>query len=267
MKNILLLTCIIMLSFSLVGQNYNLTIYEVGFYDTTNHETFSDHNWTSPVITQGTGTVNYTENTTYGYSTISVTSQNYWELEMEKEFTNNELNYGNIKVTIRLAQTFGDINNSDIKLYYIDDNGDILNTSNNSYQLTSSFPTEYTYTFNKQIGVSIKKLKIVLNGESTQVPYVSSYDLYGLKIEVDGTTNIQENIANNFNVYSYNKNLVVKTTTLENYSIHIYNISGQEVLVKNAQGNQDIPLNLATGVYIVNVSNSKESYNQKVVVQ
>src|SRR5690606_36349660 len=83
----------------------------------------------------------------------------------------------------------------------------------------------------------------------------------------DLITNIQENIANNFNVYSYNKNLVVKTTLLENYNIRIYNLSGQEVMLKNAQGNQDIPLTLATGMYIVNINNGKESFNQKVVVQ
>lgn len=252
-----------MLSFSLVGQNYNLTTYEIGIY-TDSIKTFSEDGWS--YFLKPTGNMIVTEDQ-YNYSSkidVSYSQQQNFDVEIEKEFTNNELNYGDIKITMTFDQEFG--GNSDIKLYYIDDNNDTTNIDNQP--IVFNVETDYTFTFTKPSGISISKLKIVIDGNTNnQFPFASTYELLRLKIEVDGTTNIQENIANNFNVYSYNKNLVVKTTALENYSIRIYNLSGQEVLVKNAQGNQEIPLTLTTGMYIVNINNGKESYNQKVMVQ
>lgn len=265
MKNTLLFTCMIMLSFSLVGQNYNLETYSVGISD-VNKITFTGDNWTYSIndsnfyqftvdSTSMTGSRKGAEELIIKYL-----QQTPYTIDVVKEFSNNELQYGDVKITIAFQSYLA----NQLSLSYIDNNNNVVSIGT---QTMVSSGLNHEFIFNKPIGINITKLKISINGTHDGTISPDIYELRGLKIEVDQTTNIQENIANNFNVYSYNKNLVVKTTALENYNIRIYNLSGQEILVKNAQGNQEIPLTLATGMYIVNINNGKESYNQKVVVQ
>ncbi len=181
--------------------------------------------------------------TTFSFSTPSV-------INISKDIPNG---YKNKYIEV----TFGESNDVSLSLDIV---RNYPNGSDTIFQVSSGYLKSL---YDSTVSIELLFHTYVYQGTSREFKLIN-FQLFGDTIT---TTNIQENIANNFSVYSYNKNLVVKTTALENYSIRIYNISGQEVLVKNAQGNQDIPLNLATGVYIVNVSNSKESYNQKVVVQ
>jgi len=246
----------IMLTFSLVGQSTTV-IDHFGFQNTS----FVNNGW-------------YING-----ELISLSQQNFngigAEQVISEEQSNNilEITYGDltqqqfqseIRISKKLSDGYTDLSveisiteidiasiNS-IDLIEYDDNGNMITTYNNIN--TQKF----------DISNNTDSLLIVVN---VSINLSKTFQFGQIIIYGDLITNIQENIANNFNVYSYNKNLVVKTTLLENYNIRIYNLSGQEVLVKNAQGNQDIPLTLATGMYIVNINNGKESFNQKVVVQ
>ena len=265
MKNTILFALIFMISFSLVGQNYNLETYSIGIFH-PNKITFSGDNWVYSVdninhnyfiqdSTNMTGSFEGGEEVIIHYS-----QQTSYSIDVIKEFTNNELLYGDIKITISFQSDLA----NQLSLSYIDSNNNTVLTGS---QTMGSSGIDHEFIFNKPNGVNITKLKISINGthDGTFLPDI--YELRALKIEVDQLTNIQENITNNFNVYAYNKNLVVKTTEFEAYALTVYNLSGQVVFVKNTNGNQDIPLTLASGMYIVNINNGKESFNQKVVVQ
>ena len=255
MKNTLLLTCMIMLSFSLVGQSttvidhfgyQNTSFVNNGWYINGELISLSQQNFNGigaeQVISEEQS--NKTLEITYGH----LTQQFQSEIKISKKLSDG---YTDLSVEISITEiTQTSINSIDLIEY--DDNGNMITTYNNIN--TQKF----------DISNNTDSLLIVVN---VSINTIKTFQFGQIKIYGDLITNIQENIANNFNVYSYNKNLVIKTTALENYSIRIYNLSGQEVLVKNAQGNQDIPLTLATGMYIVNINNGKESFNQKVVMQ
>lgn len=264
MKNTILFTMMFMMSFNLIGQNY-VEKYSIGVYD-SNKVTFTGDNWSFTVSDSTFNQFNVDSTSMTGSKEggeeliIQYSQQSNYTIDIIKEFINNELQYGDIKITISFQS---DLTNQ-LVLSYIDDNN---NTQLIGSQSMSSSGLNHEFIFNKPIGINITKLKISISGTHNGSFLPDIYELRGLKIEVDPLTNIQENITNYFNVYSYNKNLIVKTTEFEDYALTVYNLSGQEVFTKNTNGNQDISLNLATGMYIVNINNGKESFNQKVVVQ
>jgi hypothetical protein len=82
------------------------------------------------------------------------------------------------------------------------------------------------------------------------------------------TTGIELNdISDNYAIYSYNKNLVVKSNDTKDYTITVYNLNGQEVFNKTTRGNNNFKLDVSNGMYLVKINNGTESINQKIVIQ
>jgi hypothetical protein len=137
------------------------------------------------------------------------------------------------------------------KLYGSVDGIDWSFISNISNNTTSSFINSNNYTW----------VKVEFNGTGDMIVELNNFDLY------DMTTGIESNISDNLNVYSYDKNLVVKSNYLEEYNLTVYNINGQVILNKTTRGNNNFKLDVSNGMYLVNINNGTESINQKVVIQ
>lgn len=260
MKNTILFTMIFMMSFSLVGQSTNV-VEHFGYQGTSfiNNGLYVDNVEITQLPPFGGFTFTGIDGETI---TVGETVNNFMEVSVLGPWLQT--------VTISVAKNISDgytnlsvqmdfyIPNTTVDLIEYDINENTINTYTNIN--TSKF----------DISNSTDSIELIFNvqlldpyfGQGTNYFMLESFKLFG-----DLITNIQENITNNFNVYAYNKNLVVKTTEFEDYALTVYNLSGQEVFTKNTNGNQDIPLTLVTGMYIVNINNGKESFNQKVVVQ
>ncbi|MCB9363030.1 MAG: T9SS type A sorting domain-containing protein [Flavobacteriales bacterium] len=142
---------------------------------------------------------------------------------------------------------------STFKLYGSTDglNWTIINSNINN-NTTLSFTNSSNYTW----------VKIEFSGVNNMNLELNNFDLY------DMTTGIKSNnISENYSVYSYDKNIVIKTNDSKEYKLIVYNLSGQEVLNKTIRGNNNFNLNISNGMYIVNVDDGTESYHQKVVIQ
>jgi len=97
---------------------------------------------------------------------------------------------------------------------------------------------------------------------------VTSVRLNTFSISASGTLSIESsNISENYNVYSYNKNIVVKSNSFNDYMITVFNLNGQVVLNKTTNGNTETTLDVDNGMYIVNVNDGINSFNQKVIIQ
>lgn len=75
------------------------------------------------------------------------------------------------------------------------------------------------------------------------------------------------NLKDNFNIYSYNKKLVVKSNDFKDYNLTVYNLNGQIILTETTNGNNEFTLNVANGMYIVTINDGNNSFNQKIVIQ
>lgn len=268
MKNTILFTMMLMMSYNMVGQSTN--VVEHFGYDYPNSSP------ATPFINNG-WYINSTELTLLPQNFIGNNGENI-SFE-EKNLNDLKIYYSqtfgpgqtNIQSTINITKKipigytnlsvkviFGNPSSNDtmtVDLIEYDLNGNPLNTYSNIN--ISKF----------NISNSTDSIELIFNVTVPPSPVAGIFELANFKLYGDLITNIQENITNHFNVYSYNKNLIVKTTEFETYALTVYNLSGQEVFTKNTNGNQDIPLTLVTGMYIVNINNGKESFNQKVVVQ
>lgn len=94
---------------------------------------------------------------------------------------------------------------------------------------------------------------------------VTTANLRNVSISSTITGIKSNNISDNYNIYSYNNTLVVKSS--KNYTVTIYNLNGQIVLNEKSNGNNNFKLDVSKGMYIVNINNGTESINQKVVIQ
>ena len=73
-----------------------------------------------------------------------------------------------------------------------------------------------------------------------------------------------------FDIYSRGKRItVVPLRKTDSYCVHIFNIVGQEILVRNVSGNDPvtIDMNNSTGYYVVNVQSDKDVITKKVLVK
>ncbi len=256
MKNTILFTMMFMMSFSLVGQSTN----PIESYGITPNQ-FVNSGWfvNTTEITSQNQTYNETNETIYTDNTNTY-------LDVSFNGFPNGSTTSTIKISKSIPSGYENLN-IDIDSYNHNNGGA------NSIQLEQFINGVLNTTSSVSIGnnnYDINDLtdSIVLVFQVSLDPFMlKGFGFYEFIIYGDLITNIQENITNNFDVYAYNKNLVVKTTEFEAYALTVYNLSGQEVFTKNTNDNQNIPLNLATGMYIVNINNGKESFNQKVVVQ
>ena len=73
-----------------------------------------------------------------------------------------------------------------------------------------------------------------------------------------GGVSVDENVSN-FNVYSYNSNVVVKTTDFSDYNLTVYNLNGQVVYNETTSGDNEFALDVPSGIYVVNVTSTDGS--------
>ncbi|MCB9363031.1 MAG: T9SS type A sorting domain-containing protein [Flavobacteriales bacterium] len=97
---------------------------------------------------------------------------------------------------------------------------------------------------------------------------VTTANLRNVSLTPSSSTDIENiNLKDNYNVYSYGKNLVIKSNDFNNYAVTVYNLNGQVVLNETTNGNKEFPLNVSNGMYLVNINNGTESYHQKIIIQ
>ncbi|CAG7580996.1 MAG: Protease 1 [uncultured marine phage] len=83
----------------------------------------------------------------------------------------------------------------------------------------------------------------------------------------DSTVGVDENVSN-FNVYSYNSNIVVKSTDFSNYTINVYNLNGQVVFNETTSGDNEFTLDVQSGIYVVYLTSEDGSTTtQKLSLQ
>ena len=92
-----------------------------------------------------------------------------------------------------------------------------------------------------------------------------------ITVSLSGTVTsdgIDETLASSVNVWNNINELMIENNGNETLNVVVYNIVGQPVLSKTAAtGSNTIRHNLAEGVYIVRIANSKEKTSVKVVVR
>lgn len=85
------------------------------------------------------------------------------------------------------------------------------------------------------------------------------------------TVSINEELNADVKVYSYNNNIVFDATTYqgENLNVEVINISGQSVLNTSLNSNErkNITTDLASGVYVVNITNSNVQKQVKLFIK
>jgi len=90
-----------------------------------------------------------------------------------------------------------------------------------------------------------------------------------LSVLITEATAVETIEGSSMNLFVYNKTLKVLTgKATGNFTIELYNTSGQLVSTKPFSSNTDIDLsNSATGVYIARVSDGSNSFSKKIVLQ
>jgi len=146
-------------------------------------------------------------------------------------------------------------NNRDVKLMGSTD-GVVYNVIN------SNIVSGSTYTFDNTISnYTFIKVRFTADGKN-------DVRLSSFSISSTGTLSIEStNISENYKVYSYNKNLVVKSNSFNDYTITLYNLNGGVVLSKVTNSNTETTLDVSNGMYIVNVNDGISSFNQKIIIQ
>lgn len=160
----------------------------------------------------------------------------------------------NIDYTIDYIWTGG--SNKNVKLWGSNDgtNYTVIDSTTAPNTLTGTFDnTLSNYTF----------LKVQFNSTNT-----TNANLRSVSISPSNSTGIENiNLEDNYNVYSYDKNIVVKSNDLKGYDITVYNLNGQVILNEKSNGDKEFKLCVSNGMYIVNINDDTNSFNQKVVIQ
>lgn len=126
------------------------------------------------------------------------------------------------------------------------------NVSDNIPLTFNNTTTDYTYIM----------VKFTASGNNPLSATLTSFSIS------ESTTNVNDvKVSDNYNVYSYNKNLVVKPNDFNDYTINVYNLNGQVVLSKTTNGNTETMIDVSNGMYIVNVNDGVNSFNTKVIVE
>lgn len=91
-----------------------------------------------------------------------------------------------------------------------------------------------------------------------------TFNYFSLTNVSGSSVGINENISDDFNIYSYNSNIVVKTDEYTQYTIKVYSMRGQLVMNETTNGNLESTMNVPSGIYIVQLSNENEKISKKV---
>ena len=183
-------------------------------------------------------------NGSYSYYSLGLTEVTY-------TITENLSNYNLLNFNF----AFHAQNGADSVKLFVDNNeiyssGQLLNTDDN-----------VSYTFpNNTIGGEVKLTLYcsVSGGKSFKILTING-------IDNTSTSGINEDISDDFNIFSYNKNLIVKTEDYSStYRVTVYNMNGQVVMNELSNGYFEKSLSTSNGVYIVNITSDKGSLTKKI---
>ncbi|MEX1192372.1 MAG: T9SS type A sorting domain-containing protein [Brumimicrobium sp.] len=197
--------------------------------------------------------------------------------DMSNTFSNScdflSFNYPNTMVqtityTIPVSEITGGgvINDLDIE---IDNEYDTWFTESVSFNNNSN---GFDYTYNTTTGKyeltninSNSDLEIVFlyEGSGQLTVYFYEFLFFG---EVQTTSVNENNLEDDFQVYSFNKELNVKTDKFENYKLSVYNMGGQLVMNKDLNGNSKNYIS-NSGIYIVKLEFENQVLTKKVLIQ
>jgi hypothetical protein len=124
---------------------------------------------------------------------------------------------------------------------------------------TSLSLTEEVVVSNPQIIVEGK----LLDGQLIRFKWV---EFRGSNLSTSTTNITTENLDETFNVFNYNNTLNVKTREFENYTLEVYNLSGQMVFSETTNGNFKTNLS-GNGFYIVKLEFENKILTKKIIVQ
>ena len=191
--------------------------------------------------------------------------------------------------------TFGDEGNwgSDENFTYPNPFTFFINNSNVDYTIFKNMtgeiqemsynPTEYVITKIKVVTntdgyyevlmdneLDNTDFKLSLNNDGLSIELETGYFIEISKIEVYGTSTVSTDeykITDDFNVYSFGKNITVKTDTYTSYSLTVHYLSGQLVMSESNNGGIERQLyEVPNGIYIINLITDNGRLTKKVVL-
>jgi hypothetical protein len=246
------------------------TIYEVGHYthpitypgSINPNTSFEDDNWSFDFV------INSSPSTCIGQMLLLDTNLRE-KIAVSLGFTNNctydvkcvkkipaMANYTSFEVNFGISVT----PSSTPVTYNFYTSSDSINW--NLHPFSTNYVSSFTTSSDVYVMVTASRTTGFSGNEGQQ------YEFSQFQLKADLSTGIElNNISDNLNVYSYDKNLVVKSNDTKDYTVTVYNLSGQVILNKTTRGNNNFKLDVSNGMYLVKINNGTESINQKIVIQ
>lgn len=110
-------------------------------------------------------------------------------------------------------------------------------------------------------------VKLEITGTVPSGGGIYKFSDFVVKVESVLNIGIEDNIIYDQTVYSYDDNIVIRSTSYDEYAVILYNLNGKEVYSKSFNGSTEIELSIPVGVYFVNVTSKKGTFNKKVVLK
>lgn len=128
----------------------------------------------------------------------------------------------------------------------------------------NSIPAEYPVYLEDVAAQKFQNLR-------TQPEYVIQYtegELKEFKIHFKDVTGIEEIDTQNILAYFQNDhlNINILSENIQNYKLSLYSLSGQLLYAMDSNEKQlQIPFNASTGIYLLSIEDSKNTYQQKLI--
>jgi hypothetical protein len=146
-----------------------------------------------------------------------------------------------------------------------------LYTSSNSFNWTlidswaainSSVDVSTTYSNTNDTYV-----KVELEGIVPSAGWHYVFSDFSIKADTTGiTVGIDENIKNDYQVFSHENKISIKSTDNLEYAVVIYSLNGTMVYNQKAHGDTEIELAEPHGIYLVRLMNSESVLTKKVLL-
>ncbi|MEX1192375.1 MAG: T9SS type A sorting domain-containing protein [Brumimicrobium sp.] len=158
----------------------------------------------------------------------------------------------NVKLKLPADSKFWQFNVS----FYSDDNGVSTKVDDFNFNISTGIGTI-------QLNDYVKNPKIVFEDNTTSETYIL---VESVTFEGENELNItNETLDETFKVYNYNNTLTVETNEFEDYSVEVYNLSGQRVFSEITNGDYETTLS-DKGFYIVKLRYENQVLTKKVFI-
>jgi len=180
--------------------------------------------------------------------------------------TNDPFAPSDVSVTFE-PNISGKVNYVEVDLLFGSLNLDV-NFINNGVSYTMDYISSGTFTTSLTEEVVVSNPQIVVEVMLWNEKYImfNLVKFQGINLSPTTTNITTENLDETFNVFNYNNTLNVKTREFENYTLEVYNLSGQMVFSETTNGN--FKTNLSdNGFYIVKLEFENKILTKKIIVQ